>query len=645
MTITTEETRNEYTATASQTVFNYTFKIFDDTDLSVYQTSSGAVANDVSDLITGYSVSGEGDEDGGAITLNTGATLGDLITIVSNIPKSRTTNYQNNGDFKPAVVNEDFDRVVSIAKQALDMASRALLLQESQQGTKPFSLPNPEAGSHLKWNATLDGMENVVIGNGLELPVLQVSSYASVAAAIAAIGSTSVELWLDTNETLQANTTFNANTTIRPINGFLLSDDSNNADLIIGGAIIAAPGQRLFNWGNGSGSITIIKGPVWAGWFYDGLDIGKAVNQAFIANITVLIEVGSFPLLTTIVQVSSGQNLIGQGMDDATTIEKQADITGITWGMGEGSLRNFTLDSDGSDSGKVGISYTNGARTYTDNVEVINQDSHGFDFKKGNLAVFGFIKAKSNGGNGFYCDGVDADTNAGKISFLEATGNTLDGLRLDGSWAQSWKINYAVCQSNSRYGTYLDVIQCEITTYNEDNTTDDGVLGTSSQGVLAKCLLNGFTDNGTAKNNEVRQDLNTKGTQGVIRSKIKELISTDGVTAGVWTQEVTGVGAFRIQLDGTSTDGTLTIDHASAPTYKTSLAVGGNMNVGAGKYIGASGTSARLWFGTGSPEGVQAASPGSLWFNVSGTSAEYPQYQKLTGTGNTGWTGLGTVYP
>ena len=90
MTITTNDTRDEYTATASQTVFTYTFKIFASSDLNVYQTASDAECSD-SDIITAYTVTGVGAAAGGTVVLNSGAAVGDLITIVSDIPESRTT--------------------------------------------------------------------------------------------------------------------------------------------------------------------------------------------------------------------------------------------------------------------------------------------------------------------------------------------------------------------------------------------------------------------------------------------------------------------------------------------------------------------------------------------------------------------------
>lgn len=176
MTITTLPTRNEYTATAGQTVFTYTFKIFESSDLNVYQTPAGAVSNDITDLITGYTVTGVGDEDGGTITLTTPANSGDLITIVSDIPESRTTDYQNNGDFRPDVVNDDFDRVVSLVKQINDNESRTLSFQESQQGASGLSLPIPSAGLLLRWNGAEDGLENVDFATPVETSVAGVTA-------------------------------------------------------------------------------------------------------------------------------------------------------------------------------------------------------------------------------------------------------------------------------------------------------------------------------------------------------------------------------------------------------------------------------------------------------------------------------------
>lgn len=159
MTLNTNVGRNEYIATSSQTIFNYTFKIYDTTDLDVFVTPAGQVCGP-GDLTTNYTVLGVDAEGGGSITLATPATTGDLVTIVSSIPSSRTTDYQNNGDFRPATVNDDIDRVLSIAKQAVDKANRAVTFPDCQQSVTSLTMPNPVDSSFLKWKSNLSGLEN-----------------------------------------------------------------------------------------------------------------------------------------------------------------------------------------------------------------------------------------------------------------------------------------------------------------------------------------------------------------------------------------------------------------------------------------------------------------------------------------------------
>lgn len=161
MTITTNDDRDEYTATSGQTVFNYTFRIYESTDLNVYQTPAGQAFNDSTDIITAYTVSGVNSPGGGSITLNSGAATGDRITIVSDIPSSRTTDYQVSGDFTAATVNEDIDRTVSLQKQAEGIARRSVLFPQSEQGVSAKTLDTPDALKYWRWKSDNSGVEYV----------------------------------------------------------------------------------------------------------------------------------------------------------------------------------------------------------------------------------------------------------------------------------------------------------------------------------------------------------------------------------------------------------------------------------------------------------------------------------------------------
>ena len=156
MTITANPVRNQYIAAPNQTVFNYTYKIYSDNDLSVYVTPAGQAPDDSADLITSYTVDPGtiGNQSGGFITLDTGANSGDIITIASAIQYDRETDYQTNGDFSPETVNGDIDRVVSLVKQNKGLINRAVLAPASGGGEdEPISFPIPDDQKGLKWES------------------------------------------------------------------------------------------------------------------------------------------------------------------------------------------------------------------------------------------------------------------------------------------------------------------------------------------------------------------------------------------------------------------------------------------------------------------------------------------------------------
>jgi len=163
MTITSQDARDEYTATAGQTVFNYTFKIYADTDLDVYITPAGQEANDSADLTTAYTVdpSTIGDPNGGFITLDSGANSGDLVTIVSSMPYDRTVDYQNSGDFLPDTVNGDNDRQVSQIKQVVDLAGRSPKYPNSLQNAVEQTIDLPKPLGFWRDKADGTGVEKV----------------------------------------------------------------------------------------------------------------------------------------------------------------------------------------------------------------------------------------------------------------------------------------------------------------------------------------------------------------------------------------------------------------------------------------------------------------------------------------------------
>lgn len=162
MAFNTNTGKQSFTAIASQTEFDFNFKIFDNTDLLVYQTLAGQVADDVSDILiltTDYTVAITGDT-GGKVTLNTGAGVGDTIVIQRNLPLTRDTEYQTSGDLRATVINEDQDYQTYLILDSILVSDSALRLGDSSVGVDA-KLPNVIPQNFLRVTAAGTGFEFV----------------------------------------------------------------------------------------------------------------------------------------------------------------------------------------------------------------------------------------------------------------------------------------------------------------------------------------------------------------------------------------------------------------------------------------------------------------------------------------------------
>lgn len=150
MTVTNTTARNQYTATAGQTVFAYTFEVYNKNDLVVLQNDTTLAEG------TNYTVSGVGSDSGGNITLTVGATAGDIITVYRDMALERLTDYQNSGDFLAAEVNEDFDRLWLAVQQGAVDSDRAIVKPVTDLDSISTTLPSASdrANSFLTFNGS-----------------------------------------------------------------------------------------------------------------------------------------------------------------------------------------------------------------------------------------------------------------------------------------------------------------------------------------------------------------------------------------------------------------------------------------------------------------------------------------------------------
>ena len=87
--------------------------------------------------------------------------------------------------------------------------------------------------------------------------------------------------------TIQTTVTVPANINLIFQKGAVLTDDANNADITINGTIAATPSQRIFNWGNGSGSVSFggLIYEIFVEWMgdIDGVADDVQINEAIAA--------------------------------------------------------------------------------------------------------------------------------------------------------------------------------------------------------------------------------------------------------------------------------------------------------------------------------------------------------------------------
>ena len=120
MTVSTTVNKVSYTASAAQTTFAYTFKIFADGDLKVYVNSTQKT------LTTDYTVTGAGDVGGGNIVFGTGLSASDSVVIERVLDLTQGVDYVENDAF-PAETHEGaLDRLTYIEQQQQEELGRAI---------------------------------------------------------------------------------------------------------------------------------------------------------------------------------------------------------------------------------------------------------------------------------------------------------------------------------------------------------------------------------------------------------------------------------------------------------------------------------------------------------------------------------------
>lgn len=182
--------RQSFTSSGGQTDFDFNFKIYDEEDIKVYLTPVGSDPDDTADLLTygsEYTVSIDGDN-GGTVTLLSGAALSDTLVFIRDLAKTRDTSYVTNGDLKAATLNTDQDYQTYLIIDNYNLSGRALLKPQSDV-TLVTLLPTTIPGQYLRVKSDGTGFEYMDLDTEVSTSVASAASASASASSASASAS------------------------------------------------------------------------------------------------------------------------------------------------------------------------------------------------------------------------------------------------------------------------------------------------------------------------------------------------------------------------------------------------------------------------------------------------------------------------
>lgn len=144
--------RVQLTADGVQTQFTFLFPIFEDADLEVYL--------DTVKQSSGFTVFGAGNSVGGSISFDGAPNNGVTVTLARRLAVHRTSDFQESGEFRSKVINDELDYLTASLQQVADDQSRSAQVSVTQSVAVDMNLPSPVVNAALVWNGSADGFAN-----------------------------------------------------------------------------------------------------------------------------------------------------------------------------------------------------------------------------------------------------------------------------------------------------------------------------------------------------------------------------------------------------------------------------------------------------------------------------------------------------
>ena len=140
--------RIQYTGDGAQVLFTYPFPIFTAADMEVYL--------DATKQASGYTVNGAGQSAGGDVTFAVAPATGVRVTLRRRLAIARTSDFQESGEFRSKVINDELDYLTAALQQVSDDGERALRLTATDP-TAALTLPDKAARANMFLAFDADG--------------------------------------------------------------------------------------------------------------------------------------------------------------------------------------------------------------------------------------------------------------------------------------------------------------------------------------------------------------------------------------------------------------------------------------------------------------------------------------------------------
>jgi len=153
MTISSTTVRNSYSGDGSTTAFNYTFKIFENSDLEVILRTDSTGSETVQTITTHYTMTGAGNANGGTVTFVTAPASGITVVLRRAIPQTQAIDYIANDPFPAESHEEGLDRSMMAIQQLQEEVNRTIKFSK----TNDFNSNAEDAGTFTVGQTTRSG--------------------------------------------------------------------------------------------------------------------------------------------------------------------------------------------------------------------------------------------------------------------------------------------------------------------------------------------------------------------------------------------------------------------------------------------------------------------------------------------------------